>query len=183
MPLYLAGWRLQAPLYRQATPCSSQVAFPRTVTCSIPRARERLQREKCSSLLTARHVLRCSLFPLPCSAAQRHIAGPTLTGWESHWEVGSSGLLNGLPATETVSVFVNPQWGLMVLGRASCLEKESRDPAEEREPGLSRIGGKVFLCLVPLGKLWLFQTCALEASSLPEPIVPCCHCSCHQSCF
>ena len=135
MPLYLAGWRLQAPLYRQATPCSSQVAFPRTVTCSIPRARERLQREKCSSLLTAKHVLRCSLFPLPCSAAQRHIAGPTLTGWESHWEVGSSGLLNGLPATETVSVFVNPQWGLMVLGRASCLEKESRDQQKSVSQG------------------------------------------------
>lgn len=110
--------------------------------------------------------------PLPCSAGQRHIPGPTLTGWESHWDVGSSGLLNGLPATETVSIFFNPQRGLMVLGKASCHGKERRDPTEDCEPGLSCDSGGVFLYLVSFGKLWLFPTRALEASRLPEPIVP-----------
>lgn len=46
--------------------------------------------------------------------------------------------------------FVNPQLGLMVLGRASCHETESRDPTEECEPGLLHIsvcvgGGAVSL--------------------------------------
>ena len=55
---------LEAPspsLQAEATLSSSQVALPKTVTCSIPRARERLQRETCSSLLSDGPVFRCRL--------------------------------------------------------------------------------------------------------------------------
>lgn len=92
-------------------------------------------------------------------------------GWESHWDVGSSGLLNDLPATETQHIFQPPvgsdgTWG-------SILSREGTwDPTEDCEPGLSRDSGGTFLHWCPLGSFGYSQPVRWRLRVFQSPLYP-----------